>query len=64
MIDKLLPITVVAANLDPGLLLAMSVISVEQFIVAPDCGFKQMSHDIAFTKIQVVQGAVLVRDAL
>lgn len=41
---------------------ALSYVSVEHLIPAPDCGMKYLSRDIAFRKLQaLVQGAAMVR---
>jgi len=44
---------------------ALNVLSPEKLVVAPDCGMKYLSRDLAFRKLRaLVAGARLVRDEL
>ena len=44
---------------------ALTVVPPERLVVAPDCGMKYLSRDVAFRKLQaMVAGARLVREEL
>jgi 5-methyltetrahydropteroyltriglutamate--homocysteine methyltransferase len=44
---------------------ALDLLPPEKLVVAPDCGMKYLSRDLAFSKLQaLVAGAQLVRDEL
>jgi 5-methyltetrahydropteroyltriglutamate--homocysteine methyltransferase len=41
---------------------ALPYVPVEQLVVAPDCGMKYLSRDVAYAKLQsMVEGAALAR---
>jgi 5-methyltetrahydropteroyltriglutamate--homocysteine methyltransferase len=45
--------------------LALKHVDAKRLVVAPDCGMKYLSRDVAFGKLQaMVQGAGKVRDEL
>ena len=44
---------------------ALEHVSAERLVVAPDCGMKYLSRDVAFAKLRaMVEGAALVRAEL
>jgi 5-methyltetrahydropteroyltriglutamate--homocysteine methyltransferase len=44
---------------------ALEVVPPERLVVAPDCGMKYLSRELAFAKLQaLVAGARIVRDEL
>ena len=44
---------------------ALEVVPAERLVVAPDCGMKYLSRELAFRKLQaMVAGAMIVREEL